>query len=140
MPKKVAVSACLLGHKCRYDGGHRKESSLDLEGCEVIPFCPEEKVLGTPRQTCDLYEGRMIGNESGEDVSEAIEAQAIALAQSHPDIKEVYLKSKSPSCALASAREYDKDGKLVRSDATGIFAKKLKELLPEATFYEKEGK
>ncbi len=140
MPKKVAVSACLLGHKCRYDGGHRKDSTLDLTGCEVIAFCPEEKVLGTPRQTCDLYEGRMIGKESGEDVTEAIEAQAVELVQAHPDIDEVYFKSKSPSCALASAREYDKEGRLVRSDATGIFAKKLKELLPNATFHEKEGK
>ncbi len=134
------MSACLLGYKCRYDGGHRKDCTLDLTGCEVIPFCPEEKVLGTPRQTCDLREGRMVGNKNGEDVTEAIEAQAIALVKAHPDIDEVYLKSKSPSCALASAREYDKDGKLVRQDATGIFAKKLKELLPQATFYEKEGK
>ena len=42
---KIAVSACLLGHCCKYNGGHnRNQAVLDfLEGCaeEALPVCPE---------------------------------------------------------------------------------------------------
>ncbi len=136
----MAVSACLLGYNCRYDGKNKKESSLDLSGFEVIPFCPENEVLGTPRETCDIVEGKMIGNESGHDYTELIEEEAIKLASEHPDIEEIYCKSKSPSCALKSAKVFNESKELLHKKGTGIFAKKLKELLPEAKFIEKEGK
>ena len=40
---KIAVSACLLGHNCKYSGGNnRSQKVLDyIEGHEVIPVCPE---------------------------------------------------------------------------------------------------
>lgn len=49
---KIAVSACLLGHCCKYNGGHnRNQAVLDfLEGCaeEALPVCPET-AGGLPR-------------------------------------------------------------------------------------------
>ena len=40
---RIAVSACLLGHNCKYSGGNnRSQKVLDyIEGYEVIPICPE---------------------------------------------------------------------------------------------------
>lgn len=40
---KIAVSACLLGRNCKYNGGNnRSQAVLDfLEGHVVIPVCPE---------------------------------------------------------------------------------------------------
>ena len=56
MPKKILVSACLLGNNCKYNGGNNfnqalaeyiaKQKNLDAD-FEVIPVCPE--VLGVFR-------------------------------------------------------------------------------------------
>ena len=137
--KKVAVSACLLGRNCRYDGSHRLDSELieNLADKEVIPFCPEEAILGTPRETIDIVEGRAVGNESGRDYTEAIEKQAEEFARLYPDIEELYCKAKSPSCALCSARVYDAKGNLISHQGMGIFTKRLKAVLPKILIKER---
>ena len=134
--KKVAVSACLLGHKCRYDGGDKKDESLQLEGYEVIPFCPEDAILGTPRETIDIVEGRAIGNESGVDYTQKIEAYAKEFIKTHPDISSFIVKSKSPSCALLSARYYDR-AKRLQKRGEGIFTKTIQQLLKDINIIEK---
>ena len=139
---KVAVSACLLGKNCRYDGSNKKDSALAsiLKTCdEVVEFCPEDAILGTPRETIDIVEGRAIGNESGRDYTEWIEKFTQNFAQNHPDIDIFVVKSKSPSCALCSAKLYDKQKRLI-DRGEGIFTKKMKELFKDAKFIEREGK
>ena len=139
MPKKVAVSACLLGRNCRYDGGNKLDPELleALNGSQIIPFCPEEAILGTPRETIDLVEGRAIGNESGYDYTEALQKEAKKFIKAHSCIDEIYFKSKSPSCALKSARLYDKEKRLLSANATGIFAKELKKWYKNAKIKER---
>ncbi len=54
-PRKIrlGVSACLLGHEVRYDGGHKRDAFLtDFLGpfVEWVAVCPEVEVgLGVPR-------------------------------------------------------------------------------------------
>ena len=50
--KKAIVSACLLGELVRYDGQTKINNSVieALKEYEVIPFCPEDPVMGTPRE------------------------------------------------------------------------------------------
>ena len=63
---KIAVSACLLGHDCKYNGGNnRSQKVLDyLEGHEVIPVCPEVAGgLPIPRVPVELKNGTVIENE-----------------------------------------------------------------------------
>ena len=53
----IAVSACLLGEPCRYDGKSRPcEDVLKLhDACEMVPVCPE--VLGglpVPHAPCEI--------------------------------------------------------------------------------------
>src|SRR5262249_61934374 len=50
---RLGVSACLLGQRVRYDGGHKRDDAL-LRGLgddvEWIPVCPEVELgLGVPR-------------------------------------------------------------------------------------------
>ncbi len=59
--ERVFVSACLLGRRCKYDGGDNRdrllEEQLASEGLEAVPFCPEEAGgLGTPRPAAWLTE------------------------------------------------------------------------------------
>jgi len=140
--KRVAISACLLGLNCRYDGKNKRDDQLlkSLNCEEVYPFCPEVNILGSPRETIDLFnidgEIKAIGSESKKDYTFLLENEADRFFKSYPDIEIFYFKSKSPSCALNSAKVYDKDYNLLNSKATGVFAKKIKSLYKEAEFVE----
>ena len=54
-------SACLLGEKVRYDGGHKEDRFLTgtvTQFVEFVPVCPEVEVgMGTPRETVRLVRG-----------------------------------------------------------------------------------
>ena len=68
---KIAVSACLLGRNCKYNGGNnRSQAVLDfLKGHVVIPVCPEVTGgLPVPRVPVELQNGRAV-NKNGEDVT-----------------------------------------------------------------------
>ncbi len=55
---KIGISACLLGHKVRWNGGHTRDPYLvDTLGMyvEYVPVCPEvECGMGVPRETLRL--------------------------------------------------------------------------------------
>lgn len=128
--KKVAISACLLGRKCRYDGSdnHMPELLERLGEVRVVAFCPEDHAFGTPRPTMDLVQTpmgvRAISNLSGADLSTPVWAYADAFFDAHPDIDLFIGKDRSPSCGVRSARLYDRDEakSLIRSDAAGLMA------------------
>ena len=81
----VLVSACLMGFRCRYDGGTQRLACLDAlrERHVLIPVCPE--VMGglpTPREPSEIRDGRVVSRD-GRDVTEAFrrgarEAEKIA--------------------------------------------------------------
>lgn len=127
--KKIAISACLLGEACRYDGtDNRNDLLLEyLEGCELIPFCPEDDAFGTPRPTMDLVktaEGiRAISNGTGEDLSAPVEAYAKHFFENHRDIDLFIGKDRSPSCGVCSAKLYDVHKELISDEATGLMAR-----------------
>ncbi len=108
------VSACLVGLCTRYDGKIKKNNNcLDsLQQGTWIPICPEQLGgLPTPREPADIIGGdghdvlagtaRVI-TKTGVDVSRqfiqgAQQVLQIALSQ---EIRSVFLKSGSPSCAV----------------------------------------
>ena len=69
-PMKVVISACLLGVRCRYDGGHsRNETAMNqTKTYQLIPVCPEESGgLLTPRPPAEIVGGdggRCTGRDS----------------------------------------------------------------------------
>ena len=130
--KKVAISACLLGEKCRYDASdNRNEVLLGLlEDTQLIPFCPEDHAFGTPRPTMDLIERkeehRAISNSSGEDLSDPVVQYATEFFERHTDIDLLIGKDRSPSCGVCSARLYDEAKNLLSSQEAGLMAKEAK--------------
>ena len=127
--KKIAISACLLGEKCRYDASDNKNDALltKLEGHTLIPFCPEDFAFGSPRPTMDLVrtkEGdKAISNDSGKDLSLPVNQYAIHFFDTHPDIDLFIGKDRSPSCGVCSAKLYDEDKNLLSSKEAGLMAK-----------------
>ena len=64
---KAAVSACLVGENCKYNGGNNYSKKLVslVKDHEVIPICPE--VLGglaTPRESAEIVDG-LVKTKSG---------------------------------------------------------------------------
>lgn len=127
--KKVAISACLLGQKCRYDATDNKDSQLldKLQGTQLISFCPEDFAFGTPRPTMDLVRteqgDRAISNVTFEDLSEPVKEYAILFFEKHSDLDLFIGKDRSPSCGVCSARLYDKEKNLISSKEAGLMAK-----------------
>ena len=126
---KIAVSACLLGDKCRYDAGDNRNDALlsKLEGFEIIPFCPEDHAFGSPRPTMDLVKTeqgiKAVSNKTDADLSFAVEEYAKNFFIAHSDINLFIGKDRSPSCGVCSAKLYDKRKVLLSTTETGLMAK-----------------
>ncbi len=129
---KIAISACLLGEKCRYDAtdNHNAELMSKLEGDKLIPFCPEDHAFGSPRPTMDLIQTKQgdkaISNVTGEDLSTPVEQYAIEFFNKHTDIDLFIGKDRSPSCGVCSAKLYDKEKNLLSVDEAGLMSKEAK--------------
>ncbi len=126
--KKVAISACLMGQKCRYDATDNLDVRLlgKLEGYRLIPFCPEEYAFGSPRPTMDLIKTtggcKAISNLTGADLSPPVERYAKHFFDTHTEIELYIGKDRSPSCGVHSAKVYSADKKLLSSEGTGLMS------------------
>ena len=124
---KVAVSACLLGRNCKYDGGNNLDKRLVawLEEHEVVEVCPEMAGgLSTPRVPAELREGRVI-DAQGTDVTAAFKRGALRCFEESRDCDAAVLKAKSPSCGVHFVYDGTFSGRLVAGK--GVFAGLLEE-------------
>ena len=129
--KKVplAISACLAGKCCRYDGGSAPLSCLNelSEMFELIALCPEQLGgLPTPRPSAELVAGRVL-TEDGEDLTQAFfegARKAVFLAQTQGCIVAL-LMDRSPSCGVTCIYDGTFSGTLVEGE--GVFADLLRE-------------
>lgn len=105
---KIAISSCLLGEPCRYDGrscpSATAQSLRGLDGIELVPVCPE--VLGglpVPRPPSEIAAAERVlrvTNAEGADVTPAYlaGAQSTLEAVQESGCKLAVLKAKSPAC------------------------------------------
>lgn len=113
-------SACLLGVKCRYDGGHSlNDKVVNLLKEEVlIPICPEQLGgLPTPREPAEIRNGKVI-TKSGKDVTENFQrgAEQVLMLAKLMGIKEAILKQGSPSCGCGQIFDGTFTGRLTKGD------------------------
>jgi uncharacterized protein YbbK (DUF523 family)/uncharacterized protein YbgA (DUF1722 family) len=127
---RIGVSACLLGQRVRYDGGHKRDCFItDVLGrfVEFVAICPEIEIgLGVPRETLRLERRaglvHMVANETGTDHTATMRGYAERKVDGFEHLSGYILKSNSPSCGLESVRIYDERG---RADGRGVFAETL---------------
>ncbi len=135
---KLGVSACLLGHEVRYDGGHKRsryvEGSLGAHVDWVI-VCPErESGLGVPREPISIIRetkdgaSRLIGQRSGRDYTPLLEGWARRRLEllDEERLDGFVFRRKSPSCGLRKVAAYrDPSRRDPIHDGSGIFASML---------------
>lgn len=118
--KKVIISACLLGHLCRYDGKTKKNLEIvDMfSEYEIIPFCPEAPLFGIPRERINVLEidgiNRIITDNTNIDVTQLLEDEIKSFVKLHSDVEKIILKSKSPSCGYGTTPILDKEKKFIK--------------------------
>ena len=121
-------SACLLGVKCRYDGGDKaNQKVINLSRSEtLIPICPEQ--LGgmpTPREPPER-KGDKLFMKSGKDVTQNFikgAEETLKIAKLF-NVKEAVLKQKSPSCGSGKIYDGTFSGNVIEGD--GVTASFLK--------------
>ena len=126
---KVAVSACLLGENCKYNGGNNYNKKLVnfVESYEVIAMCPE--VLGClaiPRPPAEIVNG-LVRQKNGISVDNEFKkgAQKALNIIKKNKIGLVILQSRSPSCGVNNVYDGSFTGKLI--EGKGGFARILEE-------------
>jgi uncharacterized protein YbgA (DUF1722 family)/uncharacterized protein YbbK (DUF523 family) len=147
-PIRIGISACLLGQKVRFDGGHKRDRYLtDTLGqyFDWVPVCPEVEVgLPTPRPSLrlELHHGEvhMVMTKEGRDLSRAMRAYAKSrvAALAREDLSGYLLKKDSPSCGMERVRVYKEKGPPNR-DGRGLFAEALLARFPSLPV-EEEGR
>ncbi len=137
---KILVSACLLGHRVRYDAEASTPAGDRLQRWQqagrLVVVCPEVAGgLSVPRPAAEirggdgddvLDGGARLQTEAGRDVTDAFVAGArhtLEVAQRH-GVRFAVLKSKSPSCGTSTI--YDGTFSGVRRDGMGVTAALLR--------------
>jgi uncharacterized protein YbbK (DUF523 family) len=136
---RLGISACLLGERVRYDGGHKLDHFLaDTLGryIEWVPVCPEVEIgLPIPREAVRLVgdpdSPRLIVPKSGVDHTDTMRAWARKRLE---ELAAVGLcgfvfKKDSPSSGLFRVRVYDEHGNPSRT-GTGIFPHAVMQRFP----------
>ncbi len=122
---KIIVSACLLGQKCKYNGGDNYSEKLAdfLKGHEVIPVCPEVAGgLPVPRLSCEISGGEVINTAGENKTREFAEGARLCLQiakDNHVDM--AILQSRSPSCGVDQIYDGSFSGRLI--SGSGVFAR-----------------
>ncbi len=134
----VGVSACLLGERVRYDGGHKRDARIVEtfgEHFDFHSFCPEFEIgLGVPRKPIHLVagEGGAIRCVQLDDPRvEHTRALAECVAARHGRIATLcacILKKNSPSCGPSGVPVWR--GKAQAAESGGIFAAALTKAFP----------
>jgi len=135
----IAISSCLIGKKCRYNGAdsfcQALVDELNENDCEYIDICPELLAgLPTPRTPCEIVGGEgkdvvagtaKIVDVNGNDITSAMlngakKAFDVCIKKK---VEKAYLKQNSPTCGCGKI--YDGSFTSALKDGNGIFAELL---------------
>ncbi len=134
---RIAVSACLLGERVRYDGAEKCHPLIMklADEFELQPFCPEVAIgLGVPRAPVQLVATasgiRAQGvTDPAHDITDRLEAYAQIQCEVLKACAGMIFKSRSPSCGLGSTPLFNQRGEQTNR-THGLFAAQLRDCLP----------
>jgi uncharacterized protein YbgA (DUF1722 family)/uncharacterized protein YbbK (DUF523 family) len=145
---RLGISACLLGERVRFDGGHKRDPFLvETLGhfVEWVPICPEvESGMRAPRESLRLVQAgediRLITNKTAADETTRMRGYARRRLETLADdqLCGFVFKKDSPTCGLERVKVYGTGGMPVKS-GRGLFADALVARFPSLPV-EEEGR
>ncbi|NDY58483.1 DUF523 and DUF1722 domain-containing protein [Desulfovibrio sulfodismutans] len=138
-PIRLGVSACLLGHNVRYDGGHKRDAYVaDTLSAyfDFVPVCPETECgLPVPRPamrlTGDPASPRLVTITTGIDVTGRMLDYCARRVEelAGENLCGYIFKSKSPSSGMARVKVYPEKGPPAMT-GVGLFARAFMDRFP----------
>ncbi len=136
---RLGISACLLGQKVRYDGGHKLDHFLVDElgrHVEWVPVCPEvECGLPVPHEAMHLVgnpdDPRLVTIKTGVDLTGQMTAWAVRRVEelAGEGLHGFVFKKDSPSSGLFRVKVYNEHGMAERV-GVGMFAREVQRRFP----------
>lgn len=148
---RIALSSCLSGTECRYNGGHAQDDFVRnhlANYADFFKFCPEAAVIGTPRETIRLVgiNGaiHVRGSTSNTDYTEGLQHYTDTTINKlqQQSLDGAVVKSRSPSCGLERIKVYRESGEWYGTKDPmdqGIFTRNLQQKISHIAI-EEEGR
>ncbi|MEO3866756.1 YbgA family protein [Rheinheimera fenheensis] len=140
MTVKIGISACVLGEKVRFDGGH-KGSSFCMQQLaslvQYVPVCPEMAIgMPSPRpairlQLDDSQQVQLVqSNNPAISHTEAMLAFSDKKLPQLAGLSGYIVCAKSPSCGMERVRLFDAKGQQMGKLGVGLFTHQLMQKYP----------
>ncbi|MCP4956943.1 MAG: DUF1722 domain-containing protein, partial [Photobacterium aquimaris] len=135
----VGISACVLGQKVRFDGGHKRNRFADEELSEHFdfkPVCPEVGIgMTIPRPVIRLLDNtidvRLVDSKDNSiDYTDKMIAFTDNQLPSFENLRGYIVCAKSPSCGMERVKLYLDNGNSVPGGSVGIFTQRLMDKMP----------
>ncbi|MFQ6372227.1 YbgA family protein [Shewanella sp. YIC-542] len=146
-PIRLGISACLLGDKVRFDGGHKRSAYCTGElaaHVEFVRICPEMAIgLGAPRpgiRQVQTDDGIRIQTVDGtRDVTTPLQRYCDDKVEALHNISGYILCAKSPTCGMERVMVYKPGSHHGSKRGQGLLAAALKRRWPQLPI-EEEGR
>lgn len=140
MTIKIGISACVLGEKVRFDGGH-KASTFCLQQLapvvDFVPICPEMAIgMPAPRpairlQLDDEQQVHLVqSNNNTVNHTGAMLAFSEKQLPKLSDLSGYVVCAKSPTCGMERVRLYDTSGQQLGKLGVGLYTRQLMQTYP----------
>ena len=135
----VGISACVLGDKVRFDGGHKRNHFVTEDLTEYFnfqPVCPEVGIgLPVPRPTIRLLKKldqiHLVDTKDANiDYTKAMLSFSEQQAERLKLLRGYIVCAKSPTCGLERVKLYMDNGNTIPGGAVGLYTKTLLEKMP----------
>jgi uncharacterized protein YbgA (DUF1722 family)/uncharacterized protein YbbK (DUF523 family) len=137
----VGISACVMGKKVRFDGGHKQSKFVTEQLSSEFTFqeyCPEMAIgMGTPRPTIRLLKRQeqilLVDSKDNQiDFTAPMKAYAEETADilNGINIRGYIVCKGSPTCGMERVKIYDEKTGYSEKNGAGLFTAQLKEKMP----------
>jgi uncharacterized protein YbgA (DUF1722 family)/uncharacterized protein YbbK (DUF523 family) len=131
---KIGISACLLGDKVRFDGGHKALHFANKTLSNYVDYqsvCPEVGIgMSIPRKPIRLIDHEdqiklVATRDSSIDYTEVMHTFANQKMKSCNQLDGFIVTAKSPSCGMERLKVYDYEGNVQHRKGVGLFTQTL---------------
>ncbi|WP_064608719.1 YbgA family protein [Photobacterium sp. J15] len=136
----VGISACVLGHKVRFDGGHKQNRFVVDELANYVdfrPVCPEIGIgMTIPRPTIRLLQlpdgdERLVEvKNQDKDHTSKMKDFAHKQVSTFDELCGYVVCAKSPTCGMERVKLYIPNGNTVPGGTVGVYTKELMAKMP----------